>query len=94
MEAELTPSLRSGQLNAHVGHKGLAIARVRMRRTKDPPPPPDHVQQDGLGFEQVVAGALGIESEGLGQVLFGPKRNIVIVSQRASRRRQQLVARE
>ena len=26
-----------------------------MRRTQDPPSPLDHVLQDGLGFEQVVA---------------------------------------
>ena len=50
-----------GEFFAHLGQRGLGIARVRMRGAEDPPPPLDHVLQDALGFKQVVA-CVGIEN--------------------------------
>ena len=52
---DLTPNLRACEYFAHLGQRGLAIARPRMRGTEDPPPPLDHVLEYTLGFEQVVA---------------------------------------
>ena len=51
MEAELTPNLCVGEFRAHAGQRVLHAKRVRMRGTKDPPSPLDHVLHDGLGFE-------------------------------------------
>ena len=45
----------------HLGQRGLAVARFRMRGAEDPPPPLDNVPHDGLGFEQVVA-CVGIKT--------------------------------
>ena len=52
---DLTPNLRVCEYFAHLGQRGLAIARPRMRGTEDPPPPLDHVLEYTLGFEQVAA---------------------------------------
>ena len=54
IKAELT-NLRVGEFRAHVGQYYLALARVRMRGSKNPSSPLDHVLHDGLGFQQVVA---------------------------------------
>ena len=55
VKAKLTPNLRACEFCAHLRQHGLALARVRVRGTENPPPPLDYVLQDGLGFEQVVA---------------------------------------
>jgi len=48
-------NLRAGERNAHVGQSLLYRERVWMRGAEDAPSPLDHVLQDGLGLEQVVA---------------------------------------
>ena len=42
-------------LRARAGQHALCATRFRMRVTEDPPSPLDHVLQDGLCFERVVA---------------------------------------
>ena len=51
----LTPNLRVGEFFAQCGQHVLCVAGVRMRGTKNPASPLDHVLHYRLGFEQVVA---------------------------------------
>mmetsp|Transcript_33728 Transcript_33728/g.104419 ORF Transcript_33728/g.104419 Transcript_33728/m.104419 type:complete len:80 (-) Transcript_33728:355-594(-) len=49
-----------GKSCAHLGQQVLCV----MSLAEDPTLPLDYVLQDGLGFEYVVAGVLGVETEG------------------------------
>ena len=44
-----------GEFRAHVGQHALVDKRLRMRGAEDLPSPLNHVLNDCLGFEQVVA---------------------------------------
>ena len=54
-------NLRLGEFRAHIGQQVVAVLRVRIRGAEETASPRDHVLQDGLGFEQVVA-CVGIKN--------------------------------